>query len=711
MKKLLISFLLILMSLPNFAQSNGQNKEQSPVFPACKGKFDQELEQCFNRQVQEYVYRNFQVPETLKQADYRGSVIVLFEVGAEGTFKIVYVDSNEEQLAQEARRVFASMPVIEPATYNGSPTYAKFTIKIAIPLQSGEEIEAEKEKLRILDAQNYTKNNDKELPEYDAIKYHPFNNPKFGSNLGIPFSHSYYAQFDDELNQLGTNNHTAVKPYTYQEVAPYYNFREVNEQLKLKKSGWWGRKLWNENMVEIQGDGYWFAFNPIFDLQGGRDMSNVKYTTTYVNTRGLQVQGGLGRQVTFSTTIFENQARFANYFNVYAESLKPYGPLSEQGDPAVIPGVGIAKRFKQDSYDTLMAEAYINYTPSKIFTFQAGYGRNFVGDGYRSLITTDGVSPYPFIKINTSFWKIKYTNTYMFLKDIRQEAIAEKTYATKYMANHYLSWNATKRLNIGLFESVIWANTNGRGFDMSFFNPIVFYRSTEFASSAKTGNALLGMTFKYKWNNQLNMYGQFLVDEFSVEDVRKAQGSWKNKFGYQLGVKYFNAFNVKGLLLQLEYNHVRPYVYSHSDPLTNYGHANQNVGHQWGGNFKETIFVARYHHGRFFADGKVTYGIRGLDFNTPENPYNYGGNIYLNYNEGRPYDINVTVGQGNKTTIFLADVQAGYLINPQTNLKLFGSVIYRDFNPTQNTLAAFKESTTWFNVGLRCDIFNWYFDY
>jgi hypothetical protein len=27
---------------------------------------------------------------------------------------------------------------------------------------------------------------------------------------------------------------------------------------------------------------------------------------------------------------------------------------------------------------------------------------------------------------------------------------------------------------------------------------------------------------------------------------------------------------------------VRPYVYSHSVPITNYGHNNQSIGHQWG---------------------------------------------------------------------------------------------------------------------------------
>ncbi|MNK70993.1 hypothetical protein D3C87_904330 [compost metagenome] len=69
------------------------------------------------------------------------------------------------------------------------------------------------------------------------------------------------------------------------------------------------------------------------------------------------------------------------------------------------------------------------------------------------------------------------------------------------------------------------------------------------------------------------------------------------------------------------------------------------------------------------------------------------------------------IGQGNKTNVFIADVQGGYLINPMTNLKLFGSLIYRNFDPTQETATTFKQSTTWFSVGLRSDIFNWYFDY
>ncbi len=704
MKKI-FSLFVMLLSIVASAQ-NSKNTERFPVFPSCQGMEFQALETCFYNQVQDFVYNNFKVPEKLKESNYKGAVIVLFEVNDAGNFKVIYVDAIEESLITESKRVFGQLPKISPATYNGTPTYAKYTIKIAIPLQSVAEIQAQK-KAEILTEKasiKYTPNN-KPLTELDSIKTTKFDNPQFESHNNIPFSHSYYSQFDDEMNQMGANNHTASKPYNYADVSKYYNLKQENQQLSKNKQGWWGRKLWDENLIQIQGEDYWFTLNPIFDLQMGKsDPSKAKYT--YVNTRGLQFNGGLGKELNFTTTVFESQGRFADYFNRYAESIKPDG-----GDPAIIPGIGIAKPFKKDAYDFPMAEANLSYTPSKLININLGYGKNFIGDGYRSLLLGDGASPYPYIKMNTTFWKIKYTNVYTWLKDVRPEVTVDRTYATKFAASHYLSLNVTNRWNVGFFESVIWTSKNGRGFDMSFVNPIIFYRTVEFASSARTGNAMLGFTTKYKFSNQVNMYGQLLLDEFSLNDIKAGKKSWKNKYGYQLGLKYYNAFNLKNLLLQVEYNHVRPYVYSHSDPITNYGHNNQSLGHQWGGNFKELIFMARYHHGRYFADAKVTTGLRGLDFDTATDGYNYGSNIYKSYEVNRPYDEGVVIGQGNKTKVFIADLQAGYLINPATNMKLFGSFIYRNFNPTTETATIIKESTTWVSVGLRCDIFNWYFDY
>lgn len=702
MKKSFLSLFLLFSIFLVHSQENGSSlsAERFPVFHGCENLEGIALENCFYNTVQNFVFQNFVVPENWIKNNFKGDVKVLFEVDEKGFFKVIYVNAVDENLIQEAKRVFTKFPKIIPSTYNAKPIYARYTITIAVPLRSPDVLTAQNVK-----QSDVLKATSKQLNELESIIYKKYNSPELVSSLRIPFSHSYYAQFDDKLNQVGSNNHTASKPYSYAEVARYYDIQAANQKLMKTTANWWAKKLWNENLVEIQGDGYWFMLNPIVDLQVGTS-SDRKASYTYVNTRGINFRGGLGKELTFSTTVFESQGRFADYFNRYAESIRPAG-----GNPAIIPGFGIAKDFKTDAYDFPLADANITFTPNTFFDLQLGYGKNFIGDGYRSLLATDGASPYPYFKLNTTFWKIKYTNTYMWLKDVRPEVTLERTYATKFMANHYLSWNVSNKLNLGFFESVIWTNTNNRGFDASFVNPVIFYRSVEFASSARTGNALLGLSSKYKLNNSINLYGQFLLDEFSLGDIKKRDNSWKNKYGYQLGVKYYNAFGVKNFLVQAEYNHVRPYVYSHSDPITNYGHNNQNIGHQWGGNFRELIAIARYHQGRYYADAKLTAGTRGLDFDTTEDQFNYGVNIYKDYDLKRPFDSGVKVGQGNKTTIVIADLQAGYLVNPATNLKVFGSYLYRNFDPTKNTATTFKESTSWFTLGLRTDIFNWYFDY
>ena len=698
MKKYVSVVILLIFTQNLFSQVS--NQEKPPVFPACENTAKLELENCFYNQLQDFVYHNFQLPEMAKQNDFKGKIIALFEVDSTGTFKILYVDAVDASLIEETKRVFSTLPKITPSTYNGRPTYAKYTITIPIPLQSAEDIAAAKkaEETRIANSSKVLAN--VENPEYTSVKttYKKFSNPEFRSHLNIPFSHNYYTQFDDEMNQVGTNNHTASKPYTYAEVAKYYNWAEEKEKLKIGKQGWWGRKLFDEHTVQIEGQDYWFTMNPIFDLRMGKsDPSKEDYT--YVNTRGLKVEGGVGEQINFTTTIFESQGVFADYFNRYARSIKPDG-----GDPAIIPGIGIAKEFKESKFDFPSADANITYTPSKFINLQLGYSRNFIGDGYRSLLEGDGASPYPFIKINTTFWKIKYTNTYMWLKDVRPEVTAERTYATKFMANHYLSYNIFKKLNIGFFESVIWTNDNGRGFDINFINPIIFYRSVEFSSSARSGNAVLGMTAKYKWNNFINLYGQFLLDEFSLGDVKKGDKSWKNKFGYQLGAKYYHAFGVKDLYLQAEYNHVRPYVYAHSNAITNYGHNNQSMGHIWGSNFKELTAIVRYSKKRLYADAKISVGVRGFDYNIPGDSLNYGSDIYRDYDVDRAYEKGVAIGQGNKANILIADLQVGYLVNPNMNMKVFGNLIYRKFSPQTNTEMVFKENTTWFSIGLRADV-------
>lgn len=692
---------LLLFFAYYFAFSQSINTfEKPPIFPDCSGIDVNKMQRCFNDNIFKLIKQHFKVPKHIEESNYKGEVVVLFEVDTLGQFRVIYIDALFNDLKEETKRVFKLFPKIEPATYSSRKTFKQFSIPIKIPLEDitaavSQDVSRPEAKLNSNDLVRAKK-------EFDSINstLKLYANERLKSQLNIQFTHSDYARFDRAMNLVGTNSHTAQKPFLYEDVSKYYDLEGERKKLTKKTGNWFGKKIWNEHLLELKGKDYWFTVDPILDLQLGSDAEGG---STYNNTRGVLVQGGLGKKFNFYTTIFESQGRFADYVNRYIERIK-----ASASEP-IVPGRGISKRFKTDSYDYPVAEAYLSYSPVKFLNIQFGHGKNFIGDGYRSLLLSDVTSPHPFLKINTNFWKIKYTNTFMWLRDVRPEVLEDGAFLTKYIANHYLSYNVSKRLNIGLFESVLWQNSNNRGFDVNYLNPIVFYRAIEFETGQDAGNALLGASAKYKFTDNINAYGQFILDEFSLGDIRGGQKSWKNKYGYQLGVKYFNAFKVDNLVLQMEYNRVRPYTYSHNSIVLNYAHNNQPVAHLWGANFSELIIIGRYRYNRWFGDARIILGTRGFDFNDGTDNFSYGGDIYRN-EQDRPFDTGVTVGQGLTTKIFYGNLQAGYLINSASNLKLFTDITVRNFNPDVNTVNTFKNNTVWLNFGIRTDLFNWYFD-
>lgn len=694
MKRLAL-LLIVLLSFAAHAQL-AREYEKYPVFKACDSAAIKELPTCFKDQVQMVFKQQFKMPEVVTQDQYNGSMNILFEVTKEGEFKLLYTKATYAELKQEVKKAFEAFPRVQPATFDGKPVYTQFSMQVLVPsLEWGRQLS---EDTPVPKPQNKL---EAAAMEYDSlVNLKEAELEQYSSGLNIPFSHQNYARFDANMNVLGSNTHTSVKPYDYKTVSKYYNFEENLKSLQKAKVTWLGKKFWNEHLLSIKGKNYWFTGDIVADLQLGKDLQS-DISNTYNNTRAFSAQGGLGKKINFSATVFESQGRFADYVNAYAESIRPDG-----GNPAIIPGRGIAKEFKTDGYDYPLAEGYISYSASDMFTVQFGHGKNFIGDGYRSLFISDVASPHPYLKLNVSFWKIKYTNTWMWLKDVRPEATVDGAFATKYMATHNLSWNVTKKLNLGFFESVLWADTNNRGFDINYLNPVIFYRAIEFSTGSRAGNALIGLSGKYKVNNKINVYGQLIIDEFSSQDIFGGEKSWKNKIGYQLGLKYYNAFNLNNLMLQAEYNQVRPYTYSHDELLLNYGHNNQSMAHLWGANFREFIGIAHYNCKRWFGMAKLIYGQRGLDTG---DGVSYGGDIFVN-NDLRPSDKNINLLQGNKTNVFIADVQAGYLINPATNLKAFVNLTQRSFSP-RNVPEGFEKNSTWINFGFRTDIFNWYFDF
>ncbi len=678
-----LTYLIVLTLFTHITQA--QNTTY-PVYPNCDNSGESvSLEDCFLEGVKTDFDKAFHFPSTVEESTFS----VVFSATKKGVFQVLYVSSSEKEIIKEVKRVFSELPHFVPATYNGFNIDKQFVLPYYTDTKEDQTLIPSKP--------------DKDNPIINTKKGISSNqlNDKYNSNLRIPYSNSNYMHF--EAFDSNAKTHTAVKPYTYHQVSDYINMDSIDSSLLKKKTTWWGRKFWNENMLAIKGDNYWFHLDPVADLQLGKDNSDIDYT--YNNTRAVRVEGGLGHNLSFSSSIFESQGRFAKYFNSYAKSIRPVNQAI-----ASVPSHDISKLFGTDAFDYPMATGSINYTPAEFIGFQFGHDKNFIGDGYHSLFLSDAGSPYTFLKVNTKFWNIQYTNLWTWLRDTNSPMETAQPYKRKFMALHYLSWNATKRLNIGLFESVTWVKTEDQGFDVQYLNPVIIYRAIEYSNGSVGGNAMLGLSGKYIINNSLQFYSQFVLDELTMKEFVKGDGYWANKYGIQLGAKYYNAFKIPNLSLQVEYNLVRPYTYSHYNAGLNYAHVNQPLAHLWGGNFKQATLLADYKKERWFGNLKLTAGIKGFDINSDTDAYSYGGDILRLYTD-RNANYNIETGQGNTANIIIGEFQTGYLLNPATNLKIFSSIIYRKFDSDLPNVVYENKTTTWFNIGFRTDINNWHFGF
>jgi hypothetical protein len=522
-----------------------------------------------------------------------------------------------------------------------------------------------------------------------------FNN-SFAQQLNYPLSNPYFNKLDNALYAPENIFHTAVKPWLQPEVNKVISIDSLQDEFVLRNNYSWKLKKWawdkvfNQHFVDIEKDGFRITADPVFNFEIGKDIQKDK-GNNYVNTRGFLVEGSLGRDFSFSTTFYENQATFVDYIdNTIRKGW-------------VVPGQGGVKPYGVKGFDYAWASGYISYTPSKYFNIQFGHGKNFIGDGYRSLLLSDNTFNYPFLKITTNVWRLKYVNLYAEFQDLKSQHTYELGFRKKYGTFHYLSYAVTKRLNIGIFESVIWQaqdSSGFRGFDINYLNPVIFYRPVEF-SLGSPDNALLGLNISYKLGKNYVLYAQLMLDEFKIKEVMSGNGWWGNKQAVQLGVKAFDLLNVKNLYVQTEYNYVRPYMYSHSASLQNYGHYNQSLAHPTGANFWESVSIIKYNYKRLFAEFKLNYILYGAD----SAAINYGKDIFQSYNN-HPKEYDNFVGQGIKTTVIYNDLRLSYLINPRTNLNISLGISNR---MESSSLADLNTSYIYF--GIRTSLHNFYYDF
>jgi len=434
------------------------------------------------------------------------------------------------------------------------------------------------------------------------------------------------------------------------------------------------------DLIHVHTDDFFLVVNPVIYAQLIAE-NNSSNGTAYINTRGVELRGRILNKVGFYTFLSDNQEKAVSYVR------------SMEAGTRAFPGIDYyTHKLPASPYDAFIARGYFDFSLlNEHVNVTFGYDKNFIGDGIRSLLLSDVGAPATFLRLRSRLWKFTYENLFMELvPDYRR--IGDRILPHKYTAMHQLSINATRWLNVGIFESTIFSRADH--FSVDYLLPVIFYRTVAQAMGSDNKTAL-GLNFKAVALNSVQVYGQGYFNSLSLSELGK--GWWGNQFGVQLGAKYFNAFTLNNLDLQGEMNIVRPFTYTSKDTVTNYTHYNQPLAHPYGADFIEGILSVKYQPLRnLYLTGKIIYSIRGTDSTGRDN---WGNSIFDLSGSRSNGDNGYSLIAGEKISGLYLNFNAAYELRPNIFLEAGASHLQRKYDTGIDL-----PSSTFFYGGLRWNI-------
>jgi hypothetical protein len=451
-------------------------------------------------------------------------------------------------------------------------------------------------------------------------------------------NHSQTPQLLESLNLMERSAHrfNDTNPITFNNAQfnyfewshPEY-FGNKETQFIASKRQYLGGFLKHPNRFyswESEDQQDYIVINPILDM--GLSPLMGPFDSALYNGRGVEVYGQMGERLTFYSQLYDYQAGYPIHIDQYYQKNKVY------------PGIGWNNRNSFGFNDFFYATAYMDVillkkthdTTGKGYKIHAtlGHDKQHIGSGFRSLILSNFSPPSLFLQIHYRLGPFKYQNLFKELvMDMTKDTF--KMFNKKYLAMHRGSLHFDQlNLELGFSEMIIQSRPNN-SLDMNYLNPVIFYRSIE-RDLGSSDNALIA--FDAKWTQkQFMIYGQFVIDEFNFSAMLGNRNSYLNKYANQIGlyIKPNSSF-FKQSYVQIEYNAVRPYTYSHRRGSSNHvSHYNQALAHPLESNFRELIF-------RFFGVPKTLQrwsfknttilSYRGLNTSNE----NYGSDFRLPYN-------------------------------------------------------------------------------
>jgi hypothetical protein len=351
-------------------------------------------------------------------------------------------------------------------------------------------------------------------------------------------TYDYVDRIDIKYGRILPMIHTSTKPYLRSEVARmaealhFSNLKQnkVDQfqiQYLMDDSPEWLdsvvsktrhpllRKLYREPAsfahVESRKKGLFdLRVNPIIDVHLGGESNGGRFI--FDRSVGVEFRANIKKVLSFYSATTGDAIRAPGYVaNLYTNNPNQDASAPAGANLQYLPGsayykVYSSKLFKfQDGADWFNAVGYANVNILDYLNVSFGRDKNFWGDGMRSLFLSDNSSPYLFLKEKLTFWRIEYTSMITQLtSDYSRgsDGLLDKKYGSFQKLDIKITW----WLNMGLFEGNI-SRRDGNNFDISYLNPVIFYRAVDHALG-NPDKETIGGYFKANAANHLSFYGQ-----------------------------------------------------------------------------------------------------------------------------------------------------------------------------------------------------------
>jgi hypothetical protein len=227
-------------------------------------------------------------------------------------------------------------------------------------------------------------------------------------------------------------------------------------------------------------------------------------------------------------------------------------------------------------------EGYLRYsTTTDWLSLTAGREAMKIGTGFLDnlLLSNKNSAPFDFVKIDLAYKKIKYS---FFHSSITGTDSAGSQLSSKYLVMHRLEVGPlfNNVFKLGFTEMLLYSNVP---VNFAFLNPLSFLTSADLNTEVpgkNSNNTLIGIDFQLFPVKKVSLQGTWLIDDLDFSTLGKStKESNDNKFGFQGGLNWQDAFVVKNLSFVYEYTRIGPFVYSHRDINNSYANWSLPLGH------------------------------------------------------------------------------------------------------------------------------------